>query len=43
MKQKMLSVCDSDKPIEINGKVYFVQSSLKHLNKLFDDIETNNI
>ncbi len=41
MKRKMLSVCDTDKPIEIDGKAYFVQSDIKHLHKLFDDIEKN--
>lgn len=46
MKQKMLSVCDTDKPIEIEGegvnRAYFVQSDKKHLQKLFDDIEKSN-
>lgn len=42
MERKMLSVCDSDKPIEIDGRAYFVQSDIKHLHKLFDDIEKNN-
>lgn len=42
MKQKMLSVCDTDKPIEIDGRAYFVQSDKKHLQKLFDDIEKSN-
>lgn len=39
MKQKMLSVCDTDKPIEIAGKAFFVISAEKHLHKLFKDIE----
>lgn len=42
MEEKMLSVCDTDKPIEINGRAYFVQSDKKHLHKLFDDIEKRN-
>ncbi len=46
MKQKMISVCDTDKPIEIESqgvkRAFFVQSDLKHLQKLFDDIEKNN-
>lgn len=42
MERKILSVCDTDKPIEIDGKAYFVQSDIKHLHKLFDDIEKNN-
>lgn len=40
MKEKMLSVCDTDKPIEISGKAFFVISAEKHLHKLFNDIET---
>lgn len=36
MKRKMLSVCDTDKPIEINGRAYFVQSDIAHLHKLFN-------
>ena len=43
MKEKMLSVCDTDKPIEIDGKAYFVQSDKKHLHKLFNDIEAKHI
>ena len=43
MKEKMLSVCDTDKPIEIDGKAYFVQSDKEHLHKLFNDIETKHI
>lgn len=43
MKEKMLSVCDTDKPIEIDRKAYFVQSDKKHLHKLFNDIETKHI
>ena len=42
MEEKMLSVCDTDKPIGINGRVYFVQSDKKHLQKLFNDIEKSN-
>ncbi len=41
MKQKMLSVCDTNKPIEIAGKAYFCVSAETHLHKLFDDIEHN--
>lgn len=43
MKEKMLSVCDTDKPIEIDGNAYFVQSDKKHLHKLFNDIESKHI
>ena len=43
MKEKMLSVCDTDKPIEIDSKAYFIQSDKKHLHKLFNDIETKYI
>lgn len=42
MEEKMLSVCDTDMPIEIDGRAYFVQSDKKHLQKLFDDIEKSN-
>ena len=42
IERKILSVCDTDKPIEIDGRAYFVQSDIKHLHKLFDDIERNN-
>lgn len=42
MERKILSVCDTDNAIEIEGKAYFVQSDIKHLHKLFDDIEKNN-
>ena len=46
MKQKMLSVCDIDKPIAIEShgekRAYFVQSDLKHLQKLFNDREKSN-
>lgn len=43
MENKMLSVCDTDKPIEINGRAYFIQSDKKHLQKLFDDIDKQNV
>lgn len=39
MKQKMLSVCNTDKPIEIDGRAYFVQSDKKNLHKIFNDNE----
>ena len=46
IKQKMISVCDTDKPIAIESRgvkrAFFVQSDLKHLQKLFDDIEKSN-
>lgn len=42
MENKMLSVCDTNKPIEINGRAYFVQSDKRHLHKLFDDISKQN-
>lgn len=43
MKKKMLSVCDTDKPIEISGKGFFVISAERHLHKLFNDIEAKHI
>ncbi len=43
MENKMLAVCDTDKPIEINGRAYFIQSDKKHLQKLFDDIDKQNV
>lgn len=43
VENKMLSVCDTDKPIEINGRAYFIQSDKKHLQKLFDDIDKQNV
>lgn len=42
MERKILSVCDTDKPIEIDGRAYFVQSDIKHLHKLFADIKKSN-
>lgn len=42
MEKKMLAVCDTNKPIEINGRAYFVQSDKRHLHKLFDDISKQN-
>lgn len=42
MENKILSVCDTDKPIEINGRAYFIQSDKKHLQKLFNDIDKQN-
>lgn len=43
MEQKMLSVCNTDKPVEINGRAYFVISAETHLHKLFNDIEAEHI
>lgn len=43
MKLKMLSVCDTDKPIEIDGIAVFIISAEKHLHKLFDDIEAKHM
>ena len=36
MKREILSACESGKPIEIDGKAYFIQSDIEHLRKLMD-------
>lgn len=41
MKNKMLLACKSGKPIEINGRAYFIVDDIKHLQILMDKLENN--
>lgn len=39
MEQKMLYACENGKPIEINGRAFFVKSDKENLQELFKIIE----
>lgn len=39
MQQRMLLACESEKPIDINGRAYFVRSDIDNLRDIFADLE----
>lgn len=39
MEQKILKACEEGKPIEIDGRVYFVKSDIQNLREIFDKME----
>ena len=38
-EQKILKACEEGKPIEIDGRVYFVKSDIQNLREIFDKME----
>lgn len=36
MKDKMLKCAETKKPIEINGRVFFIQTDIEHLRELME-------
>lgn len=43
MEQKILTACERKKPIEINGRVYFIQNDIQHLRETIDKINTEGV
>lgn len=39
MEQKILKACEEGKPIEIDGKAYFVKSDIQNLREIFAKME----
>ena len=39
MEQKILMACEEGKPVEIDGRVYFVKSDIQNLREIFDKME----
>jgi len=39
MEQKILKACEEGKPIEIDGRVYFVKSDIQNLREIFAKME----
>lgn len=39
MEQKILKACEEGKPVEIDGKAYFVKSDIQNLREIFDKME----
>lgn len=39
MEQKILKACEEGKPVEIDGRVYFVKSDIQNLREIFDKME----
>ena len=39
MEQKILMACEEGKPVEIDGKAYFVKSDIQNLREIFAKIE----
>lgn len=39
MEQKILMACEEGKPVEIDGRVYFVKSDIQNLHEIFDKME----
>ena len=39
MEQKILKACEEGKPVEIDGRVYFVKSDIQNLREIFDKVE----
>lgn len=35
MEQKILKACEEGKPVEIDGRVYFVKSDIQNLREIF--------
>lgn len=39
MEQKILMACEEGKPVEIDGRAYFVKTDIQNLREIFDKIE----
>ena len=39
MEQKILKACEEGKPVEIDGRVYFIKSDIQNLREIFDKME----
>lgn len=39
MEQKILKACEEGKPVEIEGKAYFVKSDIQNLREIFAKME----
>lgn len=39
MEQKILMACEEGKPVEIDGRAYFVKTDIRNLREIFDKIE----
>lgn len=39
MEQKILMACEEGKPVEIDGKAYFVKSDIQNLREIFAKME----
>lgn len=39
LKERMLLACENGTPIEIDGKVYWIQNDMKHLRQVMDSIK----
>lgn len=39
MEQKILKACEEGKPVEIDGRVYFVKSDIQNLREIFAKME----
>lgn len=39
MEQKILKACKEGKPVEIDGRAYFVKSDIQNLREIFDKME----
>lgn len=42
-QQKILSACENGKPVEINGRAYFLKTDLQNLRDIFADLEVDVI
>ena len=39
MEQKILMACEEGKPVEIDGRAYFVKTDIQNLRDIFDKME----
>lgn len=39
MEQKILKACEEGKPVEIDGRAYFVKTDIQNLREIFDKME----
>ena len=39
MEQKILKACEEGKPVEIDGRAYFVKTDIQNLRDIFDKME----
>ena len=39
MELKILKACEEGKPVEIDGRAYFVKTDIQNLREIFDKIE----
>ena len=39
MEQKILKACEEGKPVEIDGKAYFVKTDIQNLREIFGKME----